>query len=254
MITKTALKIAAPYPQIESFDSYLFIGPHPDDIEIGAGATAAKLADMGKKVVFAVCTDGRYGTDHCDMDPETLVRVRREESLKSAEVLGVKDVRFLGLSDGGFYRREQMLSGLARVISDVQPDMIFVTDPDVTSECHADHLNAGRCAKQIACISHNPGIMEQLGARQADVKAIGFYMTAKPNRFVKTSGYIEKQFSSVFDCHLSQYPKGCADADTLKLYLRLRAAEFGIRSLKLQAEGFRVLGRIHMHCLSEAGS
>ena len=31
-----------------------------DDIEIGAGATAAKLAAMGKKVTFLICTDGRY--------------------------------------------------------------------------------------------------------------------------------------------------------------------------------------------------
>ena len=32
-LTKLALKIAAPAPKIESFSRYLFIGPHPDDIE-----------------------------------------------------------------------------------------------------------------------------------------------------------------------------------------------------------------------------
>ena len=47
------LRLAAPAPQLEAYDRFLFLGPHPDDIEIGAGATAAKLAAMGKKAVAA---------------------------------------------------------------------------------------------------------------------------------------------------------------------------------------------------------
>ena len=42
-LTSLIIKFAAPLPDIESFERFLFIGPHPDDIEIGAGATAAKL-------------------------------------------------------------------------------------------------------------------------------------------------------------------------------------------------------------------
>ena len=60
-LTKLVLKFAVPVPKVESFERYLFIGPHPDDIEIGAGATAAKLAAMGKEVCFLVCLDGRFG-------------------------------------------------------------------------------------------------------------------------------------------------------------------------------------------------
>ena len=60
-LTKLVLHFAAPVPKIESFERYLFIGPHPDDIEIGAGAPAAKLAAMGKTICFLVCTDGRFG-------------------------------------------------------------------------------------------------------------------------------------------------------------------------------------------------
>ena len=255
MITKTALKIAAPFPKIESFRSYLFIGPHPDDIEIGAGATAAKLVSEGKRVTFLICTDGRYGTDNISgIEPDELAARRKQESILSAKTLGVSDVRFLDLSDGGFYDIRDMEEGIAKTVADVRPDMIFAPDPDVTSECHADHLNTGRCAKKIAHFSGNTGIMQRYGAEAHDVQAIGFYMTAKPNRFVKTSGMLEKQFSSIFDCHLTQYPKGIPAADTLKLYIRLRSSEFGIRSFKGHAEGFRVLGKIHMHCLSEAGT
>ena len=39
-LTKLILHYAAPVPQLMDYDTYLFVGPHPDDIEIGAGATA----------------------------------------------------------------------------------------------------------------------------------------------------------------------------------------------------------------------
>ena len=35
-LTRTILRFAAPVPAIDRFDRYLFIGPHADDIEIGA--------------------------------------------------------------------------------------------------------------------------------------------------------------------------------------------------------------------------
>ena len=43
-LTSLILKFAAPVPKPESYSRFLFVGPHPDDVEIGAGATAAKLA------------------------------------------------------------------------------------------------------------------------------------------------------------------------------------------------------------------
>ena len=48
-VLKTILKLAAPLPDITKYERYLFLGPHPDDIEIGAGATAAKLAATGNR-------------------------------------------------------------------------------------------------------------------------------------------------------------------------------------------------------------
>lgn len=255
-ITKLALKIAAPLPDIEKFDRFLFIGPHPDDIEIGAGATAAKLAAAGKKVCFLICTDGRYGDGNVpeEMRGGNLIALRREEALRSAAFLGVEDVRFLELSDGGFYKYEELLRGIAGIVGDFKPEVIFAPDPCVTSECHIDHLNVGNAARQIACHAPYGGIMKEHGADSAaPVAAIAFYMTAKPTRFVKTSGFLEKQLDSVFKYHLSQFPEGCGEAKTIALYLRLRAADFGLRSLKGCAEGFRVLGPVHMHCLPEAG-
>ena len=254
-LTRLALRFAAPVPKIESFQRYLFIGPHPDDIEIGAGATAAKLAAAGKDVCFLICTDGRYG-DGCapkGLSREELVELRKEESRNSAAVLGVRDLRFLGLSDGGFYGDTELLEGMAAVIGDFKPDCIFAPDPWVSSECHSDHIRCGQAARQLSCFAPYAGIMERLGAAAAPVQALCYYMTAKPSAYVKTKAHLEKQFRAIFDCHLSQFPKGSGQAKSVALYLKLRSADMGLRCLSSAAEGFRVLGQVHMHCLPEAG-
>ncbi len=253
-LTRLVLRFAAPVPRIESFERFLLIGPHPDDIEIGAGATVAKLAEMGKTICFLICTDGRFGSGNAPegISEEELAAMRMKEAVASAHALGVTDVRFLGLRDGAGYSMNELVHGIARVVSDFQPDILFAPDPFVRGESHADHLQVGQAARQIACFAPYPGIMQQYGASSAPVKAIAYYMTAHPNRYVGTGKYIKKQMQAIFDCHLSQYPKGCADAEAIRTYLRLRSVDFGIRSLRGCAEGFRVQGALHMHCLPEA--
>ena len=253
-LTRIALKFAAPLPRLEHFDRYLFIGPHPDDIEIGAGATVSRLTALGKQVSFLICTDGRFGDENTALRGDALVRQRREESIRSAAMLGVTDVRFLELSDGGFYTREELLTGIARVIGQVQPEVLFAPDPCVDSECHMDHLNVGQAVRNLACFAPYSGIMAGYGAESAQIKALALYMTARPNRFVATRGHVEKQLSAIFSCHLTQFPPASPAAASIRLYLKLRALDFGLRSLKGQAEGFRVLGPTQMHCLPEAGS
>ena len=249
------LKFAAPIPKIETYDKFLFIGPHPDDIEIGAGATAAKLVDMGKKVRFLVCIDGRFGTVNApkNLSGDRLVEVRRQEAIASAAKLGVTEVHFLNLKDGGLYQQEDLIRGIAKEVGEFGPEVIFAPDPCVTSECHVDHLNVGNAARQIACFAPYADIMKEYGGAFAPVKALAYYMTAKPTQFVKTSGYFKKQIDAIFQSHRSQFPEGCGDAKSIPLYLKLRSVDFGIRSLKGCAEGFRVLGTTQMHCLPEAG-
>ena len=72
------LKRAVPVPSVEGFQRYLFVGPHPDDIEIGAGATAAKLADY-----FGVTTDYLLGQSE-DKVPAETPRVISDEEIKFA--------------------------------------------------------------------------------------------------------------------------------------------------------------------------
>ena len=254
-LTNFALRFAAPAPKVEQFDRYLFLGPHPDDIEIGAGATAAKLAAAGKSVSFVICMDGRYGLEHAPegTTPEQLTEIRKAEAIASARTLGVEDVRFLELCDGGFYDFDELLRRAAQLVGEIKPQLIFAPDPDVSSECHVDHLRVGECAKRIAFFTPYTEIMARHGAASAPVEALAFYMTARPNRFVETRGLLPRQLEAIFGCHRSQFPPGCAGAKSISLYLRLRSADFGLRTLSGAAEGFRVLGRTQMHCLPETG-
>lgn len=253
-LTSLVLRFAAPAPDPLSFDRFLFIGPHPDDIEIGAGATVAKLTAMGKNVQFLICTDGRFGLENAapGTSPEALAEIRRSEALRAAQVLGVKQVHFLNFSDGGLYDVKDLLRRAAEIVGQVRPEVLFAPDPCVDSECHADHLNAGRIARELAFFSPFPEIMQAYGAESAPVKALAYYMTAKPNRFVGVRDTLPIQRRAVL-CHESQFPEGSEALRSLSLYLKLRAADFGLRSLKGQAEGFRVLGTVQMHCLPEAG-
>lgn len=258
-IAKAIIRLAAPVPHPEKFDRCLFIGPHPDDIEIGAGATAARLAAEGKTICFLICTDGRYGSENLPAGtlPDAVAAIRRQETLDSAAFLGVRDVRFLELSDGGFYDSKELLVKMAAVIGDFRPDVIFAPDPRVTSECHVDHRNVGEAAMQLACFAPYHGIMEQYGSSAAPVQAIALYMTAKPNRYVRTNGYFSKQIEAVRRFHLSQFPAKTKDADAfgpIALYLKIRSVDFGLRNHCRSAEGFRVLGVTQMHCLPEAGN
>ena len=253
-LTSLILKRAAPAPKPEGFDRFLFIGPHPDDIEIGAGATAAKLAAAGKAVTFLVCLDGRFGLENAPAGttPGALADIRRQESLEAAKVLGVTDVRFLGLCDGGLYDPEDLRRGIARVIGEVQPQVLFAPDPFVASECHTDHLNVGETVRRLAFFAPFPEIMAAAGAKAAPVEAVAFYMTARPNRFVAVSAFCGARARALL-CHASQFPEGSAALKDLETYLKLRAVDFGLRSGKGKAEGFRVLGKTQMHCLPEAG-
>ena len=251
--TSLVLRFAAPVPKLTAFSRFLFIGPHPDDIEIGAGATAAAMTAAGKHVSFLICTDGRYGLENAPhgTTPEALIGIRQEEAYKSADTLGVSDVRFLGLRDGGGYTNEDLLEGIVRVIGDVQPDVIFAPDPFVPGECHFDHLSVGKTARTAAFFAPFREIMSLHGAQCADVQALAYYMTARPNRFVRTNRFFEQQIKAI-KCHSSQFPDGSEALKSLTLYLKLRAFDFGLRSFCGRAEGFRVLGKTQMHCMPEA--
>lgn len=253
---KFLLKRAVPVPKIESFDSYLFIGPHPDDIEIGAGATAAKLVQKGKKVTFLIVTDGRYGTDSEDVDLNELVKIRQKEAKAAARHLGVEDVIFLPFEDGGLYDIKDMTINIAKQIATICPDVVFTPDPKLPNEAHLDHLNCGNATTHAIIMSITLRLMQDLGINgKADIKALAYYYTARPNRYVNVSKTIKLAYQSVL-LHKSQFPTDTPEqkriAKLLWLYLKLHTLRYGIRRLALHAQGFRVYNALHLHCAPEA--
>jgi LmbE family N-acetylglucosaminyl deacetylase len=75
---------------------------HPDDESIGTGGTMAKAAAAGHRVVLVVATGGECGEVPDDLAPgETLLARRRAETMRSADVLGVARVEWLGYLDSG---------------------------------------------------------------------------------------------------------------------------------------------------------
>ena len=52
LLNRLLIKAVAPTPKIEKYKRYLFIAPHPDDIEIAVGGTVARLAREGKEVYY----------------------------------------------------------------------------------------------------------------------------------------------------------------------------------------------------------
>lgn len=252
LLNKFFIKLAAPVPKLEKYRRYLFVAPHPDDIEIAAGATVARLCAEGREVSFLICTDGRFGTDDKNADPDDIAAIRRAEQLKSAETLGVKKVVFLSFSDGGMYREEELRAEIAKAAAEIKPEVIVCPDYRLANECHPDHIKTGRAAAEAFLTVPFYQMMKAFGTEKtAEPEVLAFYFTDKPNYYVKTGKYCDKA-KEAFDCFVSQFPLGGEEYQNLRLYMDFKSRLNGFRSLKGRADAFRVVNRLHIHCCTEA--
>jgi LmbE family N-acetylglucosaminyl deacetylase len=244
-----------PVPKIVKQNKFLFIGPHPDDIEIGAGATALRLKNDGKDVKFLICTDGRYGTEDPEMNLDELVKIRQKEAIAAAANLGVTDVQFLPFPDGGNYNVYELTKEISKVICEFKPDFIFAPDPKLINECHIDHLNVGNAVSNAFIMSGTSRYMQELGCEGASVKGIAYYYTDKPTQYVATPKLVDKQLETIllFSSQFSvDTPIGQETMRGFNLYIKMRSKIAGLKILRSSAEGFRVLGSMHIHCAPEA--
>ncbi|MGE5639347.1 MAG: PIG-L deacetylase family protein [Clostridia bacterium] len=104
----------------------LAVGAHPDDLELGAGGTLARLAREGARVVMAVASV-----------PGDFAR-RRAEAAKAAEILGC-ELRVLvdagrRLEDLKSYELVALLDG---VVQELEPALVLTHS---ASEVHRDHV------------------------------------------------------------------------------------------------------------------
>ena len=244
------LKHFMPVPRLTEFERYLFIGPHPDDIEVACAPSVRALTQAGKQVSFLIVTDGRMGAVDPKLSGDALVEIRKGESLASAKLLGVTDVTFLPFHDGAMYPFEDAACAIAKEIVRLKPDVVFAPDPNVISECHLDHLKVGLAAKMSMNMAPFESVMQSIGGSGShSVSALAFYYTDKPNAYIP----VKKTFSAratALACHKSQFDeKMIRDINT---YFTLRSLRFGLRRFKGKCDGFRALSSTHMHCFPEA--
>ena len=250
------LKMAAPIPKILNMRKALFVGPHPDDIEIGAGSTISLLRRNGVEVVFVIITDGGAGSFNASVNIDELIMIRHEEAINSARVLDVNQVHCLNFPDGGKYNEWDIAIKLAELIVQISPDIIFSPDPDLPSEVHPDHLKTGRAVKSAMLISSSPLTLKRnliFLDHELNLnfnRTLAFYYTHRPNQYISvTKTDVEKSFESILR-HQSQFQANSNEWKSLKSYLTYRKRRYGTL-FKPRRDAFFVIGPIHQHCFPE---
>ncbi len=125
------------------------VGAHPDDNDFGAGATVAKAARQGAKVIYLIATTGQRGSSDEAMTPERLSAIRKREQEEAARFLGVGEVHFLDYVDGELIPDIRLKEQVVIFIRRYTPDIVFTMDPsffyfkDFGFVNHSDHRAIG---------------------------------------------------------------------------------------------------------------
>ena len=138
-------------PQEEPYRRGMVVVAHADDAEWGCSGTVAKWCREGMEVFYVLCTDGSKGSSDPQMSSQRLARLRQQEQLAAAKVLGVKEVAFLGYEDSMLQPTLELRRDIARQIRKYRPDVLICPSPVRSLEGagymgHPDHLAAGEAA------------------------------------------------------------------------------------------------------------
>src|ERR1051326_390390 len=132
----------------QAVERVLVVVAHPDDAEFWIGGTIARWTEVSTDVAYCVLSDGDAG----GFDPAILraqvPQIRRAEQTDAAALLGVRDVRFFGLGEGGIRRDDRELHvDLVRMIRQIKPQRVVTWSPEWNWQrfrsCHPDHLATG---------------------------------------------------------------------------------------------------------------
>jgi len=122
----------------------MVVTPHPDDAEYGVAGTVVHWIKEGKEVVYVVCTNGDKGTHDLNMDPEELAKIREQEQLAAARLLGVREVQFLRYPDQGLEDTPEFRKVIIRMIRIYRPETVATADPYRRYIWHRDHRITGQ--------------------------------------------------------------------------------------------------------------
>jgi len=120
------------------------IGCHPDDIEFMMAGTLIRLKKAGWEIHYLNVSKGGLGTDKLPIDE--IIRIRRDESITAAELVGAVFHESLAQDLAIFYD-QPTLAKVAAVVREVQPEVILTQYPFDYME---DHSNVSRLAVSAA--------------------------------------------------------------------------------------------------------
>lgn len=107
----------------------LAFGAHPDDVELGCGATIAKEVYLGKKVGIVDLTRGELGT-------RGSADLRDEEAANAAKIMGVVVRENLRFADGFFINDKRHQLEVIKMIRKYKPEIVLC---NAIEDRHIDH-------------------------------------------------------------------------------------------------------------------
>lgn len=147
---------------------------HPDDEALLTAGTMAKAVAAGHRVVLVVATAGEVGEaadDYRDGNGVGLGEVRRAELQRSADILGVHRIEFLGYGDSGLGSSavtgasfasadvDEAAARLAAILTDEHADVLTTYDRH-GGYGHPDHLQVHAVGRRAAELAGTPVVLE----------------------------------------------------------------------------------------------
>jgi N-acetylglucosamine malate deacetylase 1 len=123
----------------------LAFGAHPDDVELFAGGTMAKMASLGYATGVVDITRGELGT-------RGSAEIRKREADKAAQVLGLKIRENLGLPDGEVQVTSRARLKVIRMLRKYRPSIVLTHHWE---DRHPDHVNTSRLVAEAV---HHSGL------------------------------------------------------------------------------------------------
>ncbi len=218
----------------------LAFGAHPDDVELGCGATLAKEISLGKKVGIIDLTQGELGT-------RGSAELRLKEAIKAKDILGAMVRENLGFADGFFVNDRTHQLEIIKVLRKYQPDIVLCNAID---DRHIDHSKGSKLVSDACFLSGLLKIKtESDGASQEKwrPKEVYHYIqwkNIKPDFVINVSGFMDKKVASV-KAYASQFydpsshePETPITSKNFLESINYRARDFG-RLVGVEfAEGF----------------
>lgn len=212
----------------EAPERAMVIFAHPDDAEIGAGATSALWTSGGTELTYVQCTTGSSGSNDVEMTSDRIVRIRAVEQRAAADVIGVGDIVVLDHPDGEVEADRAFLGEIVHALRKYRPEVVFTHDPQrVNGFQHRDHRNVGITVQDAIYpyARDHLHFPEQLmdGIEPHKVKYLFYWGTDQANVIVDVSNSVDTKINALAK-HQSQIPGLSFGSDT-DLRMRGRHAD-----------------------------